>query len=206
MSAELAIVDSGGANIGSVRYALQRLGVDTVFTADGDIIANAKRVILPGVGSAAAAMRRLRDNGLDRLLPALRQPVLGICLGMQLLFDSSEESGGADNGGTPCLGIIPGTVRRLPLESGLRIPHMGWNQLHIHKDDALLYELTAPSYAYFVHSYAVPVSRWTLATCLHGESFSAIVRRKNFWAAQFHPERSARVGRQLLRNFLAVPV
>ena len=206
MSAELAIVDSGGANIGSVRYALQRLGVEAVFTADADIIANAKRVILPGVGSAAAAMWRLRDNGLDRLLPRLSQPVLGICLGMQLLFDKSEEASDRNNGSpTPCLGVIPGTVLRLPAAAGLRIPHMGWNQLHLHKDDTLLNGLTSPAHAYFVHSYAVPVSRWTLATCLHGESFSAIVRRKNFWAAQFHPERSARVGRQLLKNFLAVP-
>lgn len=192
----LAIIDSGGANIGSVRYALQRLGADSVFTADPDVIRSADRVILPGVGAAAAAMRQLREHGLVDCIRGLTQPVLGICLGMQLLFESSTE------GNVDCLGIIPGTLRRFPEREGLRVPHMGWNHTQAERDDPLLRDLEQEPWFYFVHSYYAPVNAATLATCDHGLRFSAMVQQGNFRGAQFHPERSARAGAKVLENFL----
>ncbi len=194
----LAVVDSGGANITSVMQALQRLNTEAVFTADPEIIASAERVILPGVGSAGAAMESLQSTGLDRLIPRLQQPVLGICLGMQLLFRHSTEKD------TPLLGIIDADVDRLPDQPGLRIPHMGWNQIEPQRPDDLLNGLDA-EWFYFVHSYAAPVGPWTLATSRHGRTFSAIVQQGNFRGAQFHPERSARAGARLLKNFLELP-
>jgi glutamine amidotransferase len=192
----LAIIDSGGANIASVRFALQRLGADSVFTADPAVIQRADRVILPGVGAAAASMRHLREQGLVDCIRALTQPVLGICLGMQLLFDSSEE------GDVDCLGLIPGRLRRFPGSPGLRIPHMGWNAADALRPDPLLNDLGETPWFYFVHSYYAPVSDATLAVTTHGLPFSAMVQRGNFRGAQFHPERSAGAGAQVLKNFL----
>lgn len=192
----LAIIDSGGANIGSVRFALQRLGVDSVFTADPDIIRRADRVILPGVGAAAAAMTQLRRHGLVDCIRGLTQPVLGICLGMQLLFESSEE------GDVDCLGLIPGRLRRFPEAPGLRVPHMGWNHTEARRDDSLLAGLGQEPWFYFVHSYYAPVSDATIAACRHGAEFSAMVQQANFRGAQFHPERSARDGARVLKNFV----
>ncbi|GAB3095690.1 imidazole glycerol phosphate synthase subunit HisH [Lysobacter terrae] len=194
---EVVLIDSGGANIGSVQYALQRLGVDARLSADAGTIARADRVILPGVGAAGAGMARLRELGLVDLVRGLSQPLLGICLGMQLLFESSEENE------TACLGLIPGRVRKLAGGEGVRVPHMGWNVLQVHREDALLAGMAADAQAYFVHSYAAPVSDATLATTTHGEEFSAVVRRGRCWGAQFHPERSAAVGARLLENFLS---
>jgi glutamine amidotransferase len=193
---QVVLVDSGGANIGSVRYALERLGVSAQLSGDADVIASAERVILPGVGAAATAMARLRELGLVDVIRGLRQPLLGVCLGMQLLFESSEE-GGAD-----CLGLIPGRVRKMHGRDGLRIPHMGWNRLQVRGDDALLQGVADGAQAYFVHSYAAPVTDATLAICTHGDEFAAVVRRGNCYGAQFHPERSAAVGARLLENFL----
>lgn len=193
----LAIIDSGGANIASVRFALQRLGADPVFTADPQVIERAERVILPGVGAAGAAMRHLRRHGLVDLIRRLQQPVLGICLGMQLLYEASEE------GDEVCLGLIPGRLSRLPEAPGVRIPHMGWNSTRELRADALTASLGEQPWFYFVHSYAAPLGPATLASCEHGEAFSAIVRQDNFAGAQFHPERSAAAGARLLRNFLA---
>jgi imidazole glycerol-phosphate synthase subunit HisH len=153
-------------------------------------------VVLPGVGSAADAMARLRSKGLDDLLPSLTQPVLGICLGMQLLFKRSAE------GNTDCLGILPDTVRRLQPAPGRPVPHMGWNQLSPLRDDPLLEGISDQEYVYFVHSFAAPVSDMTLASAHYGEPLSAIVRQRNFWGTQFHPERSATVGARVLANFL----
>lgn len=199
----LAIIDSGGANISSVKHALRRLGADPVFTADADVIRSADRVILPGVGAASAAMSRLRELGLVQMIQELRQPVLGICLGMQLLFEKSDEAW-KDEGSVECLGIIPGTLKKLKPSPGVRIPHMGWNTTTVVKDDPLLSGLPEHPWFYFVHSYRAPVSSSTIATCNHGESFAAIVRRENFFGAQFHPERSARSGAKLLANFLEI--
>lgn len=194
---EVVLIDSGGANIGSVQYALQRLGVAAQLTSDRETIARADRVILPGVGAAGAGMARLRELGLVDLVRALPQPLLGICLGMQLLFESSEENE------TQCLGRIPGRIRKLAGGEGMRVPHMGWNALRQRRDDALLAGMTAGAQAYFVHSYAAPVGEDTLATASHGQEFSAVVRRGRCWGAQFHPERSAAVGARLLENFLS---
>ena len=193
---DVAIIDSGGANISSVRFALQRLGADTVFTDDPEVIARADRVILPGVGAAGAAMAHLREGGLVEVLRRLTQPVLGICLGMQLLFESSEE------GDEACLGILPGRLARLAGGPGIRIPHMGWNRARVVREDPLLEGLAGGSWFYFVHSYCAPVSDVTLASCEHGQAFSAVVGRNNFRGAQFHPERSAGAGARLLDNFL----
>ena len=195
----VVLVDAGGTNIGSVRYALQRLGVEAPLTADPEMIRRAGKVILPGVGAAGPAMARLRALGLVELLRGLTQPVLGVCLGMQLLCAHSEE------GGVDCLGLIPATVRRLQPAPGLRVPHMGWNRLRTHRAHPLLDGLADDAQAYFVHSYAVPAGDdYTLATATHGAPFSAVVARGNFFGMQFHPERSAAVGARLLRNFLAL--
>lgn len=192
----VVLVDSGGANIGSVRYALQRLGVDAPVSGDADQIRAADRVILPGVGAAGPAMARLHALGLVPTLQALERPLLGICLGMQLLFEHSEE------GDVACLGRLPGQVTRLPESPGVRVPHMGWNRLQPTRESSLLRGVPAGSQAYFVHSYAAPVTDDCLAACDHGADFAAVVQRGNVAGAQFHPERSAAVGARLLQNFL----
>lgn len=201
---QVTIIDSGVANVGSVVAALQRLGADVQVSRDWEQIRRAERIVLPGVGAAAAAMRELRALDLDLRLPTLTQPLLGVCLGMQLLYEASEE--GAD-AATPlaCLGVLPGCVRRLRPTTGVRVPHMGWNSLVPLRAHPLVAGLTARDYAYFVHSYAVPVMPETLLACEHGERFTAVVGRGNFFGAQFHPERSAAVGARLLQNFLDLP-
>jgi glutamine amidotransferase len=196
MSAETVIIDSGGANLASLQFALERLNVPAKVSTDPAEVQRARRVILPGVGSAGDAMKRLRASGIAEVLPSLKQPVLGICLGMQLLFRHSEE------GNVDCLGIIPDTVRRLTPEPGRPVPHMGWNTLVTLREDPLLEGIDASDYVYFVHSYAAPVSDVTIARTDYGAQVSAVVRRGNFWGAQFHPERSAATGSRLLANFL----
>jgi glutamine amidotransferase len=193
---DAVIIDSGGANLASLQFAFERLGAKTRVTADAAEIKSAPRVILPGVGSAANAMARLRSNHVAGLLPSLTQPVLGICLGMQLLFARSEE------GETECLGILPDSVKRLQPIDGRPVPHMGWNQLAPVREDPLLDGIAANDYVYFVHSFAAPVSDVTLASADYGTTLSAIVRLGNFWGTQFHPERSAHVGARVLANFL----
>ncbi|HEY5807968.1 MAG TPA: imidazole glycerol phosphate synthase subunit HisH [Povalibacter sp.] len=195
---QLAIIDSGGANIASLQLAIERLGVPAELTTDPAQLHSASHVILPGVGAAADCMARLRTAGLVDIIRRLQQPVLGICVGMQLLFESSEE------GDVDCLGLLPGRVRRLPSRANLPVPHMGWNQLEFAERSALLNDIAVGDYVYFVHSYAAPLSPATLATTTYGEAFSAIVQQGNVYGAQFHPERSARVGAQLLRNFLSL--
>jgi glutamine amidotransferase len=191
----IAVVDSGGANISSVLHALRRLGTEPDFTSDPIRIQTADHVILPGVGAAGHAMQVLADNGLVDVIRALRQPVLGICLGMQLLFESSEEDDAR------LLGLIPARLQRLPEEPGLRVPHMGWNAIRNLRSDPLTDSLDG-RWFYFVHSFAAPIGDWTLSTSVHGVTFSAVVRDGNFHGAQFHPERSAAAGAALLRNFL----
>ena len=196
MAGSVAIIDSGGANIASLLFALDRLGYSANLTTAPDIIRGADRVILPGVGAAADAMTRLRDSGLVDIIRGLGQPVLGICLGMQLLADASEEED------VDCLGIIPGVARRLPVAEGYPVPNMGWCPVTKTADTPVLDGIDDGSYFYFVHSYALPVSEFTLATARHADEFSAVVGRDNFVAAQFHPERSSADGARLLRNFL----
>ena len=192
----LAIIDSGGTNISSVKHALRRLGAEPVFTSDEAIIRAADQVILPGVGAAGAAMSRLRELNLIDCIRGLQQPVLGICLGMQLLFEGSDEDG------VECLGIIPGRLKKLKPTADVRVPHMGWNTTRLVHQDQILVGLSSDPWFYFVHSYRAPVNDMTLASCTHGESFAAVVRNDNFYGAQFHPERSARHGARLLANFL----
>jgi len=194
----VVIIDNGGGNVASVRYALERLGCEVRLTRDPDEVRAAPRVILPGVGAARDAMRRLCGAGLDRLIPSLTQPVLGICLGMQLLFEASAE------GDTDCLGILPGRAVRFVEAPGRAVPHMGWNQLAPIGASPLLAGIATGEYAYFVHSYALPPGPHTVATCDYGGSFTAVVSRGNFHGTQFHPERSGRAGARLLANFIAL--
>jgi glutamine amidotransferase len=195
---QIVIVANGGANIASLQFALQRLDVASVVSADAQRIRAASHVILPGVGAAADAMSRLRRSGLDTVIPTLRQPVLGICLGMQLLYEASQE------GDARCLGIIPGRAARFPESPGRPVPHMGWNTLDMQRPCALLAGLAEGCYAYFVHSYALPPSDATVASTDYGAPFTACAEWRNFYGAQFHPERSAAVGARLLENFLAI--
>lgn len=195
----VVLVDTGAGNLGSVCYALERLGMRARVSGEPGVVRRATHVILPGVGAAAPAMRRLRKAGLDAVLRSLSQPLLGLCLGMQLLFSRSEE------GDAECLGLLSGEVRRLKARDGVRVPHMGWNRLRIARDDALLAGLSvADTYAYFVHSYAAPVTGDTLALAEYGEPFAAVVRCGHICGAQFHPERSGEMGARLLKNFLAL--
>ena len=193
---DVLLIDAGGANIGSVRYALERLGVRARLSGEAAEIRRAPRVILPGVGAAGPAMARLRELGLVETIRALRQPVLGICLGMQLLYESSEE------GDVDCLGLLPGRVRRLQGGPGLRIPHMGWNRLRRRQPHPLTEGIPEGEHAYFVHSYAAPEGPECVAACEHGERFAAVVAQGHVAGAQFHPERSAAAGARLLANFL----
>jgi glutamine amidotransferase len=193
---DVAIVDSGGANLASLQFALERLGVRSIVSDDPERIAAAPRVLLPGVGAAGDAMRRLRASGVDQLIPRLRVPLLGICLGMQLLFEHSSEDD------TPCLGVLPGRIDRLRPSTDRPVPHMGWNTLDVIGEDALLRGIGASDYVYFVHSYVAPVTPNTMAQVSYGRTFAAVVRNGNFRGVQFHPERSAAVGAKLLQNFL----
>jgi len=197
-SVDVVLIDSGGANIGSVRYALDRLGVDAQLSANPGRIKAATHVILPGVGAAAPAMRRLHEFKLVEAIRGLRQPLLGICLGMQLLYESSSE------GDVACLGLLTGRVRKLVPSPGVRVPHMGWNTLGIEGESSLLNGINNNAYAYFVHGYAAPLDAATIATCTHGDAFSAVVQRGNVHGAQFHPERSGTLGLRLLANFLRI--
>lgn len=193
---QVALIDAGGANLGSVRYALRRLGVEATLTGDPRTIREADRVILPGVSTAAMVMGRLRELDLVDTLRGLDKPLLGVCVGMQLLFEHSEEDD------TPCLGLLPGRVAKLTASEGVRVPHMGWNTLRPRRAASLTKDIGADGYAYFVHSYAAPVTDDCLASSEHGAPFAAIVQRGNVAGAQFHPERSATVGATLLKNFL----
>jgi glutamine amidotransferase len=194
----VVIVANGGANIASLQFALERLNVPSSVSGDPAAIGAATHVILPGVGAAANAMARLRRDGLQDVIPKLRQPVLGICLGMQLLFESSDE------GDTRCLGIIPGRATRFTEAPGRPVPHIGWNTVQIGRDSPMLVGMRGDDYAYFVHSYALPVTSATVASTQYGAAFTACVQWGNFFGAQFHPERSAALGARMLQNFLAI--
>jgi len=201
--ADVVIIDSGGANLASLQFALRRLGTTAPVTADAKRIRAASHVLLPGVGAAQDTMRRLDDHGLTALIPTLTQPLLGICLGMQLLFEESAEAAP----GSPCtraLGIIPGRVERLAASAQRPVPHMGWNQLEPLREDPLFQGIAEGEYVYFVHSFAAPVGANTLVASEYGDRFTAAVRRANFRGVQFHPERSAAVGARVLANFLSL--
>jgi glutamine amidotransferase len=193
---QVTIIDGGGANIASLQFALQRLGADSELTADPEKILAAERVILPGVGAAADAMDKLRAKELASILPQLKQPLLGICLGMQLLFESSAEDE------TDCLGIIEGRAELFATARDRPVPHMGWNRIEKLRNSRLLDGIPDGAHFYFVHSYAVGVTPSTVACAHYGIAFTAIVRQGNFMGTQFHPERSGEHGARLLQNFL----
>jgi glutamine amidotransferase len=195
----VVIIDHGGGNVASIGLALGRLGVAAELSDSPERVGRATHVILPGVGAAPEAMRRLRAAGLDALIPSLKQPVLGICLGLQLLGSSSAE------GDTACLGVFEGRATRFAAGSGRPVPHMGWNQLEPQRPNPLLAGIAAGAFAYFVHSFALPPGPDTVATCEYGVRFAAVQSRGNFHGAQFHPERSAGTGATLLANFVALP-
>lgn len=194
----MAIIDGGGANIASLAAALDRLGANSVRTADAAVIRSASHVILPGVGAAADGMHKLQRAGLTEIIPGLTQPVLGICLGMHLLAERSEEDS------AECLGVLPATAHKLHGAPGLPVPNMGWCRVAKVAKHPLFSGIESDSYFYFVHSYALPVARFTLATSMHAVPMTAACSHRNFVATQFHPERSAAAGAQLLANFLAM--
>lgn len=193
---DVVIIDSGGANIASLLYAFERLGKTAELTTDAATIAQARRVILPGVGAARDAMQRLHDAQLVDLIRKLKQPVLGICLGMQLLCEASEEDD------TECLGIVPGVARKLAAEPGHAVPNMGWCATREYAAHPILDGIDDGTFFYYLHSFALPVTSYTLATATHATEFTAILARDNFVAAQFHPERSSAAGARLLHNFI----
>ncbi len=193
---DVAIIKYNAGNIYSVNYALKRLGINPVITADPELLNKADKVIFPGVGEAQTTMDYLRKHRLDEVIKALKQPVLGICLGMQLMCSHSEE-GDAD-----CLGIFEAEVKRfLPQRHEDKVPHMGWNTITEVKE-GLFTPLLEEAFVYFVHSYYVPVNRYTAATTSYIQPFSASLHKDNFYATQFHPEKSGLVGEAILKNFL----
>lgn len=195
----VAVVKLGVGNTASVMFALERLGVAAVLTDDPARIGEAERVILPGVGAAAHAMRLLRAKALGAVLRSFARPLLGICLGQQLLFESSEE------GDAEGLGLISGRVKRFAASAKTPTPHMGWSKLRPVRDNPLCEGVGAQDYTYFVHSYICPISDATIATAEYGTAFPAMVARGNIFGCQFHPERSGAVGARILRNFLSLP-
>ena len=195
----IAIIDSGGANIASVQFALERLGAESVLTKDVKIIQSADKVLLPGVGAAPIAMQNLAEYELIYCIRGLTQPVMGICLGIQLLFAVSPE------GNTPLLGIFDADCETFTPAQGRSVPHMGWNRLSKQQDHPLLAGVDEGAHVYFVHSYFAPVTAQTIAATNYGDDFTAIVAENNFMGCQFHPEKSGLVGAQILRNFLEMP-
>jgi glutamine amidotransferase len=189
------IIKYNAGNVQSVMYALDRIGAEYLYTDDEEEIRSADKVIFPGVGEASTAMSYLREKGLDKIIPSLTQPVLGTCVGMQLMCRFSEENN------TTCMGIFDVDVKRFPATPGIKVPHMGWNNITGYKSE-LTNNLTDNAYVYFVHSYAAPVCEYTVATCDYIRPFSAMLHKDNFYAAQFHCEISGNVGQQLLENFL----
>ena len=194
---KVVLLNSGGSNYTSLQEAFERLGASCQQSVDPECIRAASHVVLPGVGSAGAAMSAITEHKLGALIASLQQPLLGICLGMQVLFDYSEESN------NDCLGLIPGKIRRLPSSQGIRVPHMGWNSIRQVTMHPLLEGLDGADF-YFVHSYAAEPGADSIALCDHGAAFSAAVCNGNRLGVQFHPERSGPQGQKLLGNFLAL--
>ncbi|MCF8222768.1 MAG: imidazole glycerol phosphate synthase subunit HisH [Bacteroidales bacterium] len=194
---KITIIDYGAGNLFSVANACRRLGHQPVLSSDEHTIKNSDRVIFPGVGNAVTAMRNIRSRGLHNVIPKLTQPVLGICLGMQLLFEKSDE------GETSCLAILDGSVSSFSKDpaANVKIPHMGWNIID-NTESPLLAAIPAPAYMYFVHSYYVPHNSYTIANSYYNGRFSAAVQKDNFYGCQFHPEKSGPAGIQILKNFL----
>ncbi|MEM0909668.1 MAG: imidazole glycerol phosphate synthase subunit HisH [Pseudomonadota bacterium] len=200
---DVTIINTGCANISSVKFALQRLGANVTISSDAKEITKAPRLVLPGVGSAPAAMQSIAKRNLTEVIQQLTQPVLGVCLGMQIMVESSEENDLGNTENTPCLQLMSGQVNRMKVGS-LRLPHMGWNQVTKSTNSPLFDGLDDGTYFYFVHSFAVPKYDNTIATCDYGPVFSAAIQHDNFYGVQFHPERSSDAGAQVLRNFMSL--
>ena len=198
MNASVAIIDGGGANIASLQYALKRLGAESRLTSDSAEIRESSHVILPGVGAAAAAMAEIQKKQLETVILSLKQPVLGICLGMQLMGTGSAEDS------AECIGVFPDRAIRLNGSPETPVPNMGWCRIRLTTKNPLLRGITNRSWFYFVHSYALPISNRTVAIASHTNDFSAVIAHENFYATQFHPERSATAGAKLLQNFLEI--
>jgi glutamine amidotransferase len=194
---EIAIIKYNAGNVQSVMYALDRIGVKYRWTDDEKTIQSADKVIFPGVGEASTAMAYLREKGLDQLIPSLKQPVLATCIGMQLLCKESEENN------TTCMGVFDVPVKRF-VSSDLKIPHVGWNSIQTQGENALMQGLKKEEFVYFVHSYYAPVNPYTTAVCDYTQSFSAMLQKDNFYAAQFHAEISGMAGQKIIQNFLAL--
>lgn len=195
----IAIIKYNAGNIGSVTNALNRLGIENKVTDDPEELKAADKVIFPGVGEAGTAMNYLRERGLDQVIKELKQPVLGICLGMQLMCSHSEE------GDTECLGIFDTTVKKFPATAGMKVPHMGWNSLNtevVNLQSTVLQGLQPAADVYYVHSYYAEVCENTVAACDYILPFSSVLQKDNFYATQFHPEKSAGIGEQILKNFI----
>lgn len=190
----IAILKYNAGNIRSVQNALSRLGYESIITDDPSLLQSADKVIFPGVGEANSAMCYLKEKGLDQVLLTLKQPVLGICLGLQLLCKSSEE------GNTSCLGIFPNEVKRF--RGNQIIPHMGWNNIEKNNKGLLLGNIATSENVYFVHSFYAETGKYTTAVCNYINPFSAVIEKDNFYATQFHPEKSAGIGTMILKNFL----
>lgn len=195
---KIVIVNTGCANIASVKFAVERLGVSVAVSDDASVIQTADKVFLPGVGHANAAMQSIQQKQLVEVVRSLEQPTLGICLGMQLMVSESEEGIG---GNTPCLDLIPGIVKQMQA-NGLRFPHMGWNKVSAVGDAPLFKGIDDGTYFYFVHSFSVAEYQHTMAVCEYGDRFSAAITKDNYFGVQFHPERSSDAGAQLLKNFI----
>jgi glutamine amidotransferase len=195
------IVDTGCANLSSVKFAIERLGFQVEISDDTNVIKQASKVFLPGVGSAKHAMANIRAKNLVSTLQQLKQPVLGFCLGMQLMAESSSEGNSEGDSTVECLGLIPTKVE--PLESqGNRLPHMGWNTLTSVSDHPIFKGINIGDYVYFVHSFAAKLNDYTVASCQYGSTFSAAIAKDNFVGCQFHPERSGALGSKIIKNFL----
>lgn len=197
--AKNVIVDTGCANLASVKFAVERLGYSVTITDDVSLIQQADKVILPGVGSAKHAMKNIKAKNLVSVLQNLTQPVLGFCLGMQLMTSSSKETN--EGGDVSCLGLIPTKVDPLQAQDK-RLPHMGWNTLTQVSNHPIFAGINVGDYFYFVHSFAAPVSEYTIASCEYGSTFSAAIAKDNFIGCQFHPERSSTLGSKIIKNFL----
>ncbi|MBC6995643.1 imidazole glycerol phosphate synthase subunit HisH [Neolewinella lacunae] len=194
----IAVINYNAGNIRSVLYALERIGVEHILTSDHDVIRSAEKVIFPGVGAAASTMAHLNATGLTMLIRNLEQPVFGICVGMQLLCSHSEE------GDVPCIGVFPEKVKRFRPNNGDKVPHMGWNNIRLTPENDWVSDAVNEQYCYYVHSYYVEPGPHTVATTEYcGITYAAMLRKDNFYAAQFHPEKSALVGERILRDFLA---
>lgn len=193
------IIKYNAGNVQSVMYALDRIGAGYTYTDDEEEIRSADKVIFPGVGEASTTMAYLREKGLDKLIPSLKQPVFGTCIGMQLMCRFSEE------GNTTCMGIFDVDVRRFPATPGFKVPHMGWNDISEYRTP-LTKDVEDNAYVYFVHSYAAPVCQFTVAQCNYIQPFSAMLQKDNFYAAQFHCEISGNVGQRIIENFLSIGV